>query len=184
MGKGTNNVMVGIGTETADRRAVGAMQPQLPDGDDRAASQLPMAPSPALVNGNESKAMGTATGPAKVNLQPSPPPTDWLTTKAACAHAKCCRQTLWRWRRLGLRSGRGGRINRHDLDAWLCGTPGETPEGAGHELLTLREAAGRADVSRQTLWRWSNDGLKVERRGRFVRVRADVLDKYLGGRGR
>jgi hypothetical protein len=111
-------------------------------------------------------------------------PAEWLTPKAACAQAKCCRQTLWRWRRRGLRTGRGGRIKRGDLEAWLSGEGGvvESRDADGGELLTLREAANRAGATRQTVWRWRNAGLKAIRRRGLVRVRADVLDEYLSRR--
>lgn len=111
------------------------------------------------------------------------PMMEWLSPKAACAYAKCSRQTLWRWRRQGLKAGRGGRIRRSDLDAWLGGTADQHDEGGGQgELLRPSQAASRAGVCVQTIWRWTNAGLKVRRRGRFVWIRSDVLDKYLSDR--
>ena len=106
--------------------------------------------------------------------------TEWLTVRDACEHAKCSRQTIWRWQKEGLVSGRGGRVRWHDLDAWLAGTMGDDSSPVClAELLTLNQAATRANVSRQTIWRWCNKGLKIQRHGRVVRIRADVLDHYL-----
>jgi len=95
------------------------------------------------------------------------------------------RQSMWVsfYTVQGLKTGRCGRVRRSDLDAWLAGEGhgDRQGDGAGSELLRLQDAASKADVTRQTIWRWSNDGLKVVRRGRVVRIRADVLDDYLEG---
>ncbi len=76
--------------------------------------------------------------------------------------------------------GRGGRVRRCDLDAWLDDSM-DLPctYDDDDELLTLRKATARAEVTRQTIWNWSNDGLKVQRRGRLVWIRASVLDSHL-----
>lgn len=109
--------------------------------------------------------------------------SEWLTVRDACAYAKCSRQTIWRWQKEGLASGRGGRVRRHDLDLWLAGAMGnDSNSSRSTELLKLEQAAVRANVSRQTIWRWSNNGLKIQRRGRVVRIQADVLDDYLKDR--
>lgn len=108
------------------------------------------------------------------------PVTEWLTVRGACQYAQCSRQTIWRWRKEGLPSGRGGRVRRHDLDTWLAGAEDSPKSTSSTDLLKLDQAVARAGVTRQTLWRWSNDGLKVHRRGRLVRVRADELDAYMG----
>lgn len=116
----------------------------------------------------------------KANPSLTSPVSEWLTAKAACAHAKCSRQTLWRWKKDGLASGRGGRIRRHDLDAWLADMPEDQANPSPTtEQLKVKQAAARAGVTRQTIWRWSDAGLKVQRRGRVVRIRADVLDGYI-----
>ena len=106
---------------------------------------------------------------------------NWLTPLAAAAHAKCSKETLWRWRGEGLRAGRGGRILQSDLDAWLaCEVPtDDAPLSKNTEWLTLAQAAAVAGVSKQSIWRWGNEGLKIARRGLVVRVRADMLNAYL-----
>ena len=114
---------------------------------------------------------------------PKPKPNvehNWLTAGAAAAYAKCSKETLWRWRGDGLRAGRGGRILQSDLDVWLAGDamPPSDP-CVNTEWLTLAQAAAVAGVSKQSIWRWGNEGLKIARRGLVVRVRADLLDDYL-----
>ena len=110
----------------------------------------------------------------------TPAEEKWLTPVEAAEHAGVSRPTIWRWKKEGLVTGRGGRVRRYDLDAWLARTTGQISKPApATELLKLNQAAERAGVSRQTIWRWCNDGLKILSRGRVVRIRADVLDEYL-----
>jgi hypothetical protein len=88
---------------------------------------------------------------------------------------------MWRWKQQGLPCGRRGRILRSDLDAWLSGKSASQDENplAEDEFLTLGQAALQAGVSKQTVSRWGNAGLKLKRHGRIVRIRASVLDAYL-----
>jgi excisionase family DNA binding protein len=106
---------------------------------------------------------------------------EWLTSRAACKYAKCSRQTLWRWKQEGLPSGRNGRVRRSDLDAWLNGGDMPQSEDASKEnvWLTIAEAAARAGTSRSTIERWGNNGLKMKRHGRIVRILSSVLEDYL-----
>jgi len=115
---------------------------------------------------------------------PKPKPNGehkWLTPGAACAYAKCSKTTLWRWKAEGLRAGRGGRLLLSDLDAWIAceAQPQDDAPCENTEWLTLAQAAAKAGNSKSTIGRWGNDGLKIARRGLIVRIRADVLDKYL-----
>ena len=124
--------------------------------------------------------MNNAAQPSPVDQQPAPR-SEWLTVKHACAYADCSRQTLWRWQQQGLRTGRSGRVRRSDLESWLAKErqdQAQLPSDDG-EFFTFRQAAQRAGITRQTLWRWRNDGLKVELRGGVTRIRADVLNAYL-----
>ena len=113
---------------------------------------------------------------------PKPKPNGehkWLTASQACAHGKCSKTTLWRWKGQGLRTGRGGRITLSDLDAWIACDAQPQDDTPCENWLTLAQAAAKAGVSKSTLGRWGNEGLKIARRGLIVRIRADVLDKYL-----
>ncbi len=106
----------------------------------------------------------------------------WLSPTEAAEYAGLSKTTIWRWQKEGLASGRGGRVRRHDLDSWLAGAMGnDFNPSHSIELLKLKQAAERANVSRQTIWRWSNRGLKIQRHGRVVRIRTDILDEYLKG---
>ena len=104
----------------------------------------------------------------------------WLSPAEAAEYAGLSKTTIWRWQKEGLASGRGGRVRRHDVNTWLAGTTGiDSNPSSTTELLKLNQAAARANVTRQTIWRWCHEGLKIQRRGRVVRIRSDVLDAYL-----
>ena len=104
----------------------------------------------------------------------------WLTPTEAAEYAGLSKTTIWRWQKEGLASGRGGRVRRHDVNTWLAGTTGlDSNPDSTTEWLKLNQAAARAGVTRQTIWRWCHEGLKIQRRGRVVRIRSDVLDSYL-----
>jgi hypothetical protein len=174
-----------VTAEDVERIVREAME-RLPQEAKRQPSKIASTSSTRSCDNEETKA-STATGPVpdapKAQFPSVPPATLWLSPRGACAYAKCSRQTLWRWREQGLRVGRGGRVRWTDLDAWLGGTVELQPDNCdGVELLRLSQAAMVAGVSLQTIWRWRNDGLKVHRRGRFVRIRSDVLDKFLRSR--
>lgn len=56
----------------------------------------------------------------------------------------------------------------------------ESKMACGEEWLTLRQVADQMKVSRTTVWRWKQQGLRQVRIGGVVRIRSSDFEVFVG----